>query len=75
MCLAVPARIVECSGDLAVVDIGGMRRSVSVALIENPRVGDCVLLHAGFAIQKWSDADIEAYNAVMSMANEHDETT
>jgi hydrogenase expression/formation protein HypC len=65
MCLAVPARIVELTGDNAVVEISGVRRSANVAFIENPKVGDYVLLHAGFAIQKWSEEDVREYREIV----------
>lgn len=61
MCLAVPAKIVELNDVFAVVEILGVRRSVNVAFIENPEVGDYVLVHAGFAIQKWTEQDIREY--------------
>lgn len=61
MCLAVPAKIVELNGVFAVVEILGVRRSANVAFIENPQVGDYVLLHAGFAIQKWTEQDVREY--------------
>ena len=61
MCLAVPARIISLAGVDAVVDIEGVRRSANVAMIEEPRIGDYVLLHAGFAIQKWNEADVKEY--------------
>lgn len=66
MCLAIPARIVELDGDNAVVEIGGVRRKSNVSFIEDARVGDCVLLHAGFAIQKWTDDDLRDYNEIVS---------
>jgi hydrogenase expression/formation protein HypC len=52
MCLAVPARIVEINGMNAIADAGGIRRSVDIRLVENAVVGDYVIVHAGFAIQK-----------------------
>ena len=52
MCLAVPMQIESLEGNLAVVDAAGARRQISVALLENAMVGDYVLVHAGFAIQK-----------------------
>lgn len=52
MCLAVPARIVERHADTAVVDLHGNRLSISVVLTPGAAVGDHVLLHAGFAIQR-----------------------
>lgn len=68
MCLAVPARIVELDGVQAVVDINGVRRRANVAFIQAPRVGDYVLLHAGFAIQKWTDEDVAEYRALLDAA-------
>jgi len=65
MCLAVPSKIVELEGDRAVVEIGGARRSAMVTFIENPKIGDYVLLHAGFAIQKWTDEDVREYYEIV----------
>ena len=50
MCVAIPARIMEINGTDAVVDIEGIRRQASLMLVEGARVGDYVILHAGFAI-------------------------
>lgn len=50
MCLAVPVRIDELEDDLAVATLAGNRIKVSTALVPEVKVGDWVLLHAGFAI-------------------------
>ncbi|MFT3957467.1 MAG: HypC/HybG/HupF family hydrogenase formation chaperone [Piscinibacter sp.] len=51
MCLALPARIVALQdGDNAVVELGGVRKSVSVALTPEAKVGDYVIVHVGHAI-------------------------
>jgi len=51
MCLAVPAKVLEVKGDLAKVDFGqGIVREVNVMLVE-AKVGEYVLVHAGYAIQ------------------------
>jgi len=51
MCLALPALVVALEdGDLAVVDLGGVRQSVNVALVPQARVGDYVIVHVGHAI-------------------------
>ena len=52
MCLAVPAKVIELHGDSALVEIRGNFREVNVSLVENPKIGEYVLIHAGFAIDK-----------------------
>jgi len=52
MCLAVPARIVELEGDRAVVDALGNRYKARTTLTPDVKLGDIVLVHAGFAIAK-----------------------
>ncbi|KYH38932.1 MAG: hydrogenase [Candidatus Hecatellales archaeon B24] len=52
MCLAIPAKVLEVSGSRARVDFGGgVTREVNVSLLEKVKVGDYVIVHAGFAIQ------------------------
>jgi hydrogenase expression/formation protein HypC len=52
MCLAIPAKVLEVKGDSAKVDFGnGTIRAVNVALLDHVRVGQYVIVHAGFAIQ------------------------
>lgn len=51
MCLALPARVVSLEGaDQAIVDLGGVRKQVSVALVPMAVVGDYVIVHVGHAI-------------------------
>jgi hydrogenase expression/formation protein HypC len=53
MCLALPARVVELrGGELAVIDLGGVRKEVSLALVDDVAVGDYVIIHVGYALQK-----------------------
>ncbi len=53
MCLALPARVIELrGGELAVIDLGGVRKEVSLALVEDVAVGDYVIIHVGYALQK-----------------------
>ena len=70
MCLAVPARIIECHGDNAVVEIGGVRRQANVSFVDDPKVGEYLLLHAGFAIRKWSEEDVREYQAILAGSSE-----
>ena len=52
MCLAVPLKLIEINGKEAVGESLGMRRAVRVDFIENPQIGDYVIVHAGFAIER-----------------------
>ena len=56
MCLAVPAKIVELDGSSATVDLHGNRVQISTLLTPEARLGDWVLVHAGFAIQHLDEA-------------------
>jgi len=55
MCLAIPSQItaIDPSG-LGTIDVDGVTRQASLLLLENPQVGDWIIVHAGFAIQKIS---------------------
>jgi hydrogenase expression/formation protein HypC len=53
MCLAIPAQVVELRpGDEAVVDLAGVRKQISLALVEGVAVGDYVIVHVGYALNK-----------------------
>ena len=57
MCVAIPSRIVEINDNMGIIDVEGVRREISLLLLENPRVDDYVIVHAGFAIQKLDEAE------------------
>lgn len=52
MCLGIPLKIVEIDGKQAVGEMNGIKRKVRVDLIENLGIGEYVMVHAGFAIEK-----------------------
>ena len=56
MCLAVPLRLIEIHGSDAVGEAMGMRRAVRVDFIPEPKIGDYVMVHAGFAIERLEEA-------------------
>lgn len=56
MCLAVPLRLIEIHDKEAIAEAGGIRRPVRVDFICDPQVGDYVMVHAGFAIERLSEA-------------------
>ena len=64
MCLAVPAQIVGLNGTTATISVDGALREVDVSLVEEPRLGDYVLVHAGFAIHKWEKSEVEELEAI-----------
>ena len=58
MCLAIPVRIVSLDpGQMATVEIKGIRKQVSIALIDDPQPGDYILLHVGYALHKLSEEE------------------
>jgi hydrogenase expression/formation protein HypC len=59
MCLGVPAKVMEVKGASATVEVGGARREISVMLLDRVKVGDWVILHAGFAIERLSPEEAE----------------
>lgn len=66
MCLAVPARLEECLEDQnAIADLHGNRVEISTALVPDAVVGDWVLIHAGFAIQKLTQQETEEIWSVL----------
>ena len=67
MCLGVPAKVVERNGDAAVVELGGVRREISLMLLDDISVGEWVIVHAGFAIEKLSE---EAAEQTLSLLRE-----
>ena len=52
MCLAVPLKLIEINGNDAVGDAMGVQRKIRVDFIPQPKVGDYVIVHAGFAIER-----------------------
>ena len=52
MCLGIPGKVIEIDKDVAKVDVGGVSRDISLDLCPDVSVGEYVLIHTGFAIQK-----------------------
>ena len=68
MCLAIPLKLVEIDGKTAVGEAMGMRREIRVDFIDRPQIGDYVIVHAGFAIERLPEQqaleDLEAWEDV-----------
>ncbi len=59
MCLGVPGKIVEIKQNVAKVDVGGFLRDISIELCPEVSIGEYVLIHTGFAIQKVDEKEAE----------------
>jgi hydrogenase expression/formation protein HypC len=59
MCIGIPAKVIEISGTSGKVDYQGVQRETSFLMLPEVKVGDYVILHAGFAIKKLSAEDAE----------------
>ncbi|NMB74494.1 MAG: HypC/HybG/HupF family hydrogenase formation chaperone [Myxococcales bacterium] len=57
MCLAVPMKVLSRQGEMGAVEQAGVRREVSFAMLPEAAVGDFVLIHAGFAIQRLDEEE------------------
>ncbi|MFA6971016.1 MAG: HypC/HybG/HupF family hydrogenase formation chaperone [Gallionella sp.] len=58
MCLAIPARVEQLIADnSAIVNLGGVRKEISLALVEDVTVGDYVIVHVGYALQKLDEEE------------------
>ncbi len=63
MCLAIPSRVVKIENNIGTIEIDGVTREASLLLLEDVKVGDYVIVHAGFAIHK-----IDEETALQSLA-------
>jgi len=60
MCLAIPAKVVELlDNDGAVVELGGVRKEISLALVDGVAVGDYVIVHVGYALSRLDPEEAE----------------
>ncbi|HAJ65197.1 MAG: HypC/HybG/HupF family hydrogenase formation chaperone [Eubacteriales bacterium] len=68
MCLAIPLKLIDISGNTATGEALGMTREIRVDFIPEPKVGDYVIVHAGFAIERLGEEqaleDLEAWKEV-----------
>jgi len=70
MCLAIPARIVALpEPDAALIDVGGVRKRVSLALVDGVAVGDYVIVHVGYALARLDPGEAQRTLALFAEAN------
>ncbi|PTN12521.1 HypC/HybG/HupF family hydrogenase formation chaperone [Nitrosomonas aestuarii] len=77
MCLAIPALVERLtSGDNAIVNLAGVRKEISLALVDQVEPGDYVIVHVGFALQKLDPDEAEKTLLLFDeMSNQIDENT
>ncbi len=69
MCLGIPGRVIEIEKNVAKVDVGGLSRDISLDLCPDVSVGEYVLIHTGFAIQKVDEKEAkETLDLLIKMA-------
>jgi len=69
MCLAIPSKIVKIENNMATIDVDGVKREASLLLLEDAKVGEYVIVHAGFAINKIDEvAAMETLNLLKEAA-------
>jgi hydrogenase expression/formation protein HypC len=72
MCLGIPGKVIEIGDNqIAVVEIGGVKNEVSLAIVPEAKVGDYIISHAGFAIKKVDEKEaLETLELVNDMENQ-----
>jgi hydrogenase expression/formation protein HypC len=77
VCLAIPCQVVEIVDDdnrLARVDVGGVRRTVNVGLVDGVQAGDWVLVHVGFALSRVDEAEaLETMRLLQAMGDAYEQ--
>ena len=71
MCLAIPARVVTLhDDDTATVDVGGVRQRIQLALVDDVKLGDYVIVHTGFALTRLDPEEAERTLALFAQLAE-----
>lgn len=74
MCLAIPAKIIKIDNNMGTIDMEGTQREVSLLLQEDAKVGDFVIVHAGFVIQTIDEQEaMESLKILRQLASQLDE--
>lgn len=68
MCLGIPMKIIEINGNMGYVEINNVKREIGLMLIEDPQIGNWVIVHAGFAISKLEENEAEESLKLIKMA-------
>jgi hydrogenase expression/formation protein HypC len=74
MCIAVPGKIIKIEGKMGTIDLMGVERDISLELLQDIKIGDYVIVHAGCAIQKLDEEEalktIDIFKELEELTNE-----
>lgn len=73
MCLGIPGKIIEITKTVAKVDVAGAKKEANLMLVDDVHVGDYVIIHAGFAIQKVNEKEAqETLRIIADLVSQND---
>jgi len=71
MCLGIPAKIIDIKEDEGRVELGGIKRRINLSLVDDIKIGDYVIVHAGFAITKMDEKEANETLKLLSKISEN----
>jgi len=70
MCLSIPGKVIEINGNMAKASVGGTIVNAGLHMVDNVQIGDYVLIHTGFALQKISEEEaLETLRLIKELQN------
>jgi hydrogenase expression/formation protein HypC len=64
MCLAIPMKLIKIEGNKGIVELSGVKKEISLALLKEVKVGDYLIIHAGFAIERLNEEEAKKTLAI-----------
>jgi hydrogenase expression/formation protein HypC len=64
MCLAIPMKLIKIEGNKGIVELSGVKKEISLDLLKEVEIGDYLIIHAGFAIEKLNEAEAKKTLAI-----------
>jgi hydrogenase expression/formation protein HypC len=64
MCLAIPMKLINIKGNKGEVELSGVKKEISLALLKEVEIGDYLIIHAGFAIEKLNEEEAKKTLAI-----------
>ena len=75
MCLAVPMKLIKINGVTGIAELGNLQREIGLLLLENAKIGDYVIVHAGYAIQILDEKEAQKTIALLESYHEKSQDT